>query len=159
MGFVLYWHTNGWILGNERGSKKPLGFSAHFFFCFFHFLISLHHFTTFSSLILFSISPSFLIWDLLFFEFYYINHYLMPSALPSFFYSSSLPLLPFMSPSLSHSSSLPFFYFTSPSLSQSLNFFPRVFFHWWHSRMCTYMINDTISCSKKLFVKWAHFKP
>lgn len=53
MSFVLYIHTNGWILGNERGSKKPLGFSTHFFFCLFHFLISLRHFIKKNSLLIF----------------------------------------------------------------------------------------------------------
>jgi hypothetical protein len=141
MGFVLYRHTNEWLWANERGSKIPLGFSAHFVFVF----------SIFSS-------PS-IISNLLFFEFYYRRHYLMPFVLPSFSYSSSLPLLPSMSPSFFHSSTFPFLCSTSPSFSQYLNFFPRISFHWWHSHMCTHMINDTISCSRKLFVKGAHFKP
>ncbi len=104
MGFVLYRHTNKWLLGNERGSKIPLGLSAHFFFVFFIFS-----------------SPS-IISDLLFFEFYYRSHYLMPSVLPSFSYSSSLPLLPSMSPSFFHSSTFLFLCSMSPSFSQYLNF-------------------------------------
>jgi len=70
MGFVLYWHTNGWILGNERGSKKPLAFSAHFFlfFPFSHLPPSFHNIFFFPSIFYFTFIShlkSLILWVLL----------------------------------------------------------------------------------------------